>query len=250
MTGPGALRAIACCLAASVCLRPGPALADEPTPLAPGQVLEREMAAGETHRYSIELRAGEYLQVLVEQRNVDVVLTLTGPDGAVVLETDSPSGINGPDPLDVIATRTGGHALSLKVEAGSIPPRGRYEIRVEAIRAPVDGDLRRVKAVQTNAEAAHVGPRNPRVALDLNRAALEAWDAAGDRRMGMWARLMVGVIHADGFDQHAEAVDHYRRSLATALDLGDEWAEARTRYNLGQSLRKLWAESSGQEATA
>ena len=48
------------------------------------------MAAGETHRYSIALRAGEYLQLLVEQHDVDVHQTLTGPDGAVILETDCP----------------------------------------------------------------------------------------------------------------------------------------------------------------
>jgi CHAT domain-containing protein/tetratricopeptide (TPR) repeat protein len=239
MTGRRTLQVVACCLAASVCPRPGPALADEPTPLAPGQVLGREMAAGETHRYAVELRAGEYLQVRVEQRNVDVVQTLTAPDGAVVIETDSPSGINGPDPLAVIASQAGVHVLSLKVEAGSIPPHGRYEVHVEAVRDPSDADLRRVKAVQANADAAHVGPRNPRVALDLNRAALEAWNAAGDRRMQMWTGLMVGVIQADGFDEHAGALDHYRRSLDTALDLGDEWGEARVRYNFAQSLRKL-----------
>src|SRR5687767_10975534 len=92
------------------------ALADAEIPvtrLTQGQALDREMAAGETHRYSVELRAGEYLQLLVEQHDVDVIQTLTGPDGAVVLETDCPCQFLGPDPLAFVAAQSGVYELSL-----------------------------------------------------------------------------------------------------------------------------------------
>ena len=60
-----------------------PSLVDTPDTAAPpiarlreGSVLDRDLAAGESHRYEIELRAGQYLQVKVEQHGVDVVETL------------------------------------------------------------------------------------------------------------------------------------------------------------------------------
>jgi hypothetical protein len=41
-----------------------PAASADVTLLTEGAVLEREMKAGEVHRYSIELREGEYLQAV------------------------------------------------------------------------------------------------------------------------------------------------------------------------------------------
>ena len=77
------------------------------TPLTEGLVLEREAAVGATHRYSVELRAGQYLQVLVEQRGADVSEVLTAPDGGVLLEADYMCGVIGPDPVAFVASASG-----------------------------------------------------------------------------------------------------------------------------------------------
>jgi CHAT domain-containing protein len=219
---------------------------DTPDPAAPpiarlreGSVLDRDLAAGESHRYEIELRAGQYLQVVVEQHGVDVVETLTGPDGAVVLEADSPCGFIGPDPLAAVVGQTGVYTLALKGDAVPIPPRGRYELRVEAVREPVEDDLLRVKAVQLGAVGARALTRDARDALAPFRAALSAWEAAGDRRMQMWMELEVGFVHGQAFEDYREAEAVLGRALAMALDLEDEWAEARVRYALARSQRSL-----------
>ena len=70
-----------------------------PTPLAVGNVVEREIKGGETHRYTIALETGALLDAVVLQQGVDVGVSLVGPDGAPVLEVDSPNGENGPEPL-------------------------------------------------------------------------------------------------------------------------------------------------------
>jgi CHAT domain-containing protein/Tfp pilus assembly protein PilF len=209
------------------------------TPLGHGLVLTRDMQTGEVHRYSIELHAGQYLQVLVEQQGVDVVQTLRGPDGAVVLETDSPAGFLGADPLAAIAPREGTYELSLKADAVAVPPRGRYELRVEAIRDPTSTDLLRVRAVQAIVEGLRLVKKDPRAPLDAFRTAASLWEAAGDPRMQMLSELMVGFTFAQGFEQHAEAAEWLSRALARALELRDEWAEARLRYMLAGSQRRL-----------
>jgi hypothetical protein len=42
---------------------------------------ERELAGDQSHAYQIALAAGQYLHVVAEQRGIDVVVTLFGPDG-------------------------------------------------------------------------------------------------------------------------------------------------------------------------
>jgi CHAT domain-containing protein len=216
------------------------ALGEETTRLAPGQAVDREMEAGETHRYSIELRAGEYVEVLVEQRGADVIQTLTAPDGSVVAEIDWPSQFIGPDPLAAVAAQTGVYVLSLKADAVLSPPRGAYQVRLLAVREPSPQDRLRVQAMQAGgAETKRAFRSDRRAALAQFRQALQAWQELGDRRMQMWTELVVGVLLAQGIDDYVSAVAHYRNVLATALDLGDEWAEARVRYNLAQALRRI-----------
>ncbi len=70
-----------------------------PRPLETGKPIERELAGGQQHLYQLSLSAGQYLHVVVEQRGIDVVVTLFGPTGQKLLEVDSPNGTQGPEPV-------------------------------------------------------------------------------------------------------------------------------------------------------
>src|SRR5689334_9622341 len=55
-----------------------------------GRPVERELAGGESHVYQIQLAAGQYLGAVVEQRGIDVAVTVSAPDGKPLMEVDSP----------------------------------------------------------------------------------------------------------------------------------------------------------------
>src|SRR5436309_15945341 len=76
---------------------------DVPRPLGPAQPIERELAGGESHFYSIKLDRGQLVHVRVEQRGIDVVLSLFATDGKKLIEVDSPSGAQGPEHLWAMA---------------------------------------------------------------------------------------------------------------------------------------------------
>src|SRR2546421_12091728 len=80
----------------------------EVRPLEPGQPVERELAGGQTHTYQIKLTAGQVFRVGVEQKGIDVALTLAGPDGKQLIESDRASmiGARAPLPLEATAART------------------------------------------------------------------------------------------------------------------------------------------------
>ena len=127
--------------------------------LEPGKPIEREMAGGQSHNYQITLSAGQYLKVIVDQRGIDVVVTLFAPDGKQLLEVDSPNGTDGPEPLAWVADLNGVYRLevrSLEKDAKA----GRYEGRLMELRkatandrAEIERSLAFLEAQQLSGEA-------------------------------------------------------------------------------------------------
>jgi len=99
----------------------------------PGKPIERELAGGDVHAYSINLTAGQFLSVTVDQRGIDVVVALFGPDGKQLIEVDSPNGTKGPEPVSFVAKSSGAHQIKVRSSDKAAGP-GRYEVKVEALR--------------------------------------------------------------------------------------------------------------------
>lgn len=98
----------------------------EASTLEPGRPIERELAGGQSHAYQVTLRAGQYLNVVVEQRGIDVVEVLFGPDGSQLLEVDGYSGARGLETVTWIATADGNKPAAPNpaplLAASSTPP--------------------------------------------------------------------------------------------------------------------------------
>src|SRR5262249_29229078 len=45
--------------------------------LEPGKPIERELAGGQTHSYQFTLASGQYIHLIVDQRGIDVLVTVT-----------------------------------------------------------------------------------------------------------------------------------------------------------------------------
>src|SRR5881397_2048955 len=56
-----------------------------------GLTLEQGIRGGETQVYTVELQAGQFLRVTVEEKGVDVEVRLVDPQGRLVVGADSPS---------------------------------------------------------------------------------------------------------------------------------------------------------------
>src|SRR5262245_53834350 len=51
--------------------------------------IERELAGSQSHSYQMDLSAGQYVKLVVDQLGIDVVVSLFGPDGKQALEVNS-----------------------------------------------------------------------------------------------------------------------------------------------------------------
>jgi hypothetical protein len=86
-----------------------------------------------------------------------VVVTLFRPDGEKLKEVDSPNGTQGPEPVSFIVEASGNYRLEVRALEKDAPA-GRYEVRIEELRAATTQDRSRVAAEQafTQAEALRV----------------------------------------------------------------------------------------------
>lgn len=100
--------------------------------LEPGKTLEGEIAAGEVHAYRIALEGGQLLRAVVNQRGIDLVVSVIGPDGQKIAEVDSPNGMNGPEPVSVAPKVSGTYRLEIRALQKDAKP-GRYDIKIEEL---------------------------------------------------------------------------------------------------------------------
>jgi CHAT domain-containing protein/Tfp pilus assembly protein PilF len=161
--------------------------------LPPNQTLEREIKGTESHRYVFDLQAGEFFQVRVEQKGVDVALKLLDTSGNIVAMIDSPTGPSGPETLSFIAAQ----AQRFVLEIGSVDakaPRGIYVLKREASRAQTTNDKRRVEAERVFSEGmkARDTAGEGETAVRKFSEALTIWRALADDYMGdLTARLLL-----------------------------------------------------------
>ena len=103
-----------------------------------GKPVERELAGEQAHYYLIELASNDILHVIVEQRGVDVVVTVCAPDGKKLKEVDSPNGTEGPEPVLLIAEAAGAYRLEVRaLEKGTA---GKYGVTLTEKRAATSED--------------------------------------------------------------------------------------------------------------
>jgi hypothetical protein len=100
-----------------------------------GKPIERELAGGQTHVYRVMLASGQYLHVVVEQKGIDVVVSLFGPDGLRIIEVDS-NNEQGPEQVFVVAETSGIHTLEILSLNKEVAPGRYYERWITAPPRP------------------------------------------------------------------------------------------------------------------
>jgi hypothetical protein len=94
-----------------------------------GKPVERQMQGGESHTYEIMLSAGQFLDLVVDQRGIDVVVQVVAPDGKQLLEVDSPNGTQGPEPVKLIAEAAGTYRFQVLTQSCSRRTLGLRRVR-------------------------------------------------------------------------------------------------------------------------
>src|SRR5262245_18463409 len=119
--------------------------------LSEGSVIERENGGDEQHVYLLPLAAGQFARIVVEQSDVDAVLTLFKPDGQPSAEVNNYPR-HEPEYLSLIAEAPGDYRLKVAV-ADPRAARAKYKIRVADLRLATPRDAPYAEAERTFSEA-------------------------------------------------------------------------------------------------
>lgn len=255
------------------------ASAGSPRLLGTNERLTSAMKANELHLYQVTLAANQYVHVVVEQKGIDVVVSVSDPGGNVLFSRDSPNGKVGPEQISVKAQSAG--AYQVGVCTGQTEPAGTYEISLDGPRAPAAADEKRLEAEtlqRAGGEEFRVN-RNPTTALELYKQALNKWQELGDNQEQGYILCAIGEMHRfqrdftnsmANFDQAllrlqaandksgqayvqnamaaaqrdltsdpAKAMEHYDAAITLRTSIGDRWGEVHARNNIGHLYSRL-----------
>ncbi|HEV7684377.1 MAG TPA: tetratricopeptide repeat protein, partial [Pyrinomonadaceae bacterium] len=206
-----------------------------------GSAITREMASVDVHIYELRLTAGQFAHVRVDQRGIDVVVRVYGPDGKQVAEVDGPSGMQGPEPVYLVAEADGSYRLEIhSLEAGAAP--GSYEVSIKQLRVATAKDRTWVAAQTTYAEGERERVRGTKAgreeAIKKFEQARQLYVAAGDRTGEAAALHVMGSIYSS-LGERQIALEYYSQALPLRRAEGDRSGEAYTLTNIGRAYDSL-----------
>jgi CHAT domain-containing protein/predicted negative regulator of RcsB-dependent stress response len=192
-----------------------------------GDRRESEIQAGAVESYQLSLDGQEYFQITVEQRNVNVALTLVGTDGTKLAAVNQQRFRQGIERLYWIADSPGNYQIQIRSLEKKEP--GTYQIRIEEVRRATNTDELRVGALQTYWKALQLGMESDDAsrskAIEKHQQALKLFNDAGDQ-WGQGTTLhRIGLVYWD-LKQWQKAIEYFKQAIPFYRAAGDRQGEA------------------------
>jgi CHAT domain-containing protein/tetratricopeptide (TPR) repeat protein len=220
--------------------QPAPQSQDALT-LEPDKTIERELKGGETHRYAVTLKAGQYLRVEVEQLGIDVVVAAFAPNQARMLEFSANEAQTGKETVHLVAEQAGVYSLQVRAKSAEAKP-ARCHIRIIELREASVNDRYRFAAQRSVAEAYQLHLNQTKDAyrrtVPILEAALALAQQAGDQQLEAIILFDLGDNH-HGIHDQPKAIAYFERALRLSRALGQRPDEARTLFRLSYSHWEL-----------
>ena len=205
-----------------------------------GKPIERELSGAQSHYYKITMISGQYLQVEAKQKGIDVVMALFTPDGKKIVEVDSNHLFGESESISAISEMTGEYLIEAR-STEKTAETGRYEVKVEELRAATAEDKYRVagETVFREAERLQNGTLEAkRKSVEKYYESLELYRKAGDRSGEANTLNNIGAVY-DALGEKQKALEKYNEALPIWRAVGDRRGEAATLSNIGLVYRSL-----------
>jgi len=171
------------------------------------------------------------------------VVTFFSPTGNKLAVMDSPNGTQGAEPVLIIGETTGNYRLEVR-PAEKTASAGRYEIKIEELRAATVQDKSRIAAEQTFAQAillrGQATAESLRSAIEKYEECLLLFRAIGDRSRESQTLSGIGVVYYS-LGEKQKALDYFTKSLPFRHIAGDRGGEATMLNNIGLVYSELGA---------
>ena len=228
---------------------------NDASPLAPGAPIERDISGQQTHAYRIALSAGQFFQASIQQKGIDVIVTLLGPDGQKLDESSEPVYDNRLGQILFIAKSAGDHHLLVRPRLKDGAP-GLYQVCAEIVRPATEPDQIRARATRLTKEANYtLGnvtalsiEEAPKVAGKFEEV-LQLWRLLGDTRMVGESFLSLGIVN-HRIREYTKALALYERALPLFPQTPEGAASKATALNNMADAYLIRREAAGRQPAA
>jgi CHAT domain-containing protein/Flp pilus assembly protein TadD len=185
----------------------------EATPLIRGQVIEGNLASGETRHYQVSLAAGEFAVVMVGQVGVELHVAVAGDDGRRLEQLAGWNGISRARPVLLLADTATTCRITITNHERQA---GAFFVHLTTHRPAADVDRQRFTAFETLQSAQRTRQKNTKAALESAveqlHQALTAYQAANDADGEAETLVTLGLVY-DNLGQTRRAIECYERTL-------------------------------------
>lgn len=192
--------------------------ADQPGSTSPTRVLAPvptprcDFTGSQVDRYRLLLNGQQTLRLSVEQKGIDVSVTLEDPYGEVLVRRDGLTGPVGEERIVAVIEESGDHILEVRALA-TVGPPGCYEVSFAVSDTVTPRDQARAAAWKTVAEATHSGVDREDAIRRLRQVALDA-ESLEDTTLLAETLSLLGNFHAT--EDPAAALTYLTRILNTS----------------------------------
>jgi len=110
-----------------------------------GVPIERTLGPTQVHEFFVNAKANNLVQLVVEQKGVDVVVKISTPDGKALAEFDTPNGDQGSERVSFVAADAGKYGISITPLSTGEPKTGHYEIKLIEVRDATEDEMEAAK---------------------------------------------------------------------------------------------------------
>jgi CHAT domain-containing protein/tetratricopeptide (TPR) repeat protein len=179
----------------------------------------RSILAGARHRYAVNLKAGQYARVVVEQRDIDLGISVSGPG----LELPEINGSDyGSEAVTILARAPGAYVVQV-IASKNDSARGAYRIALTEVRQARPPDEAALRAHFAFSRAEATAESSPTARAEKERLLLEAiqeWHIAHDQFHEAQALNLAGRL-VNRQARYLDAQQKYQAALVLWNQLGD-----------------------------
>jgi hypothetical protein len=119
--------------------------AQGPFTLQPGTPIEHTIGPNQTQQFDITIEENTFVQLVVEQRGIDVVVKVVSPSGKTLGEYDSPNGNDGPEHVSFVGISAGIYSIMVTPLNSGDGATGKFEIKVLEMREANEQEIKASK---------------------------------------------------------------------------------------------------------
>ena len=203
--------------------------------IEPGALLDQQLSSVESHAYRINVAAGNYVHFLLDQRGIDVTLSLFGPGEKRIAEINEARTAFGVEQVFIVTENDAEYRIEVHPAEADLAS-GHYGISVDEIRLATTQDRTRFAAEMAYFEGQSLRRQSRadavRSALAKFTEARQTWEQLADSRGQALALTRIGEVQAR-LGENQEALESFRRALSIAQSEADTEGQTTVLIDIG-----------------